>query len=121
MRSAAQVSDGSSPAAPDKRATPSAARGAARRVGLRGVVAVVLLWSLAAAVAAGAGQPPSTAAAGSVVVLLEGGPHAGPVAVTHAGVGSPPELRDGAQAAAEAALEALLRGASSLEAAIAGT
>jgi len=52
---------------------------------------------------------------------LAGGKSAGPLAVVHGGVGSPPTVADGPQAAAAAALAALARGGSSLDAAIAGT
>jgi beta-aspartyl-peptidase (threonine type) len=52
---------------------------------------------------------------------LVGGRCAGPLAVTHGGVGSSPELSDGPQRAADSALAVLRRGGSSLDAAIAGT
>lgn len=59
-------------------------------------------------------QPPE-------LVVLEGGSTAGILALTHPGVGTPPERGSGAQAAADTALAALRRGASALEAAIEGT
>lgn len=45
----------------------------------------------------------------------------GALAVTHGGAGSPPELRDGPQAAADASLALLLQNRPALEAAIEGT
>ncbi len=50
-----------------------------------------------------------------------GAPAAGRIAVTHAGVGTPPELSDGAERAAKTALDAMLEGQPALEAAVAGT
>src|SRR5262245_41861605 len=50
-----------------------------------------------------------------------GGTGAGPWVVTHGGTTAPPETIDGVEAAADAALAALAKGASVLEAAIAGT
>lgn len=50
-----------------------------------------------------------------------GGRVSGPVAVTHPGVGTPPERGDGAQRAAERALEMLSAGAAALDAAIEAT
>ena len=55
------------------------------------------------------------------LVVLEGGTWTGAMALTHAGVGTPPERGDGAQAAADSALRALRQGGSALDAAIAGT
>jgi isoaspartyl peptidase/L-asparaginase-like protein (Ntn-hydrolase superfamily) len=52
---------------------------------------------------------------------LAGGRQAGPLVVTHGGVGSPPEVADGPRAAADTALGVLARGGSSVDAAIAGT
>lgn len=52
---------------------------------------------------------------------LAGGPQAGPLAVTHAGVGTPPDLADGALRAAIAARQVLLARQPALEAAVAGT
>lgn len=63
----------------------------------------------------------SAAAPESVVRTLAGERRAGPLVVTHGGAGSPPSLADGPQAAADTALGVLLRGGSSLDAAIAGT
>ena len=53
--------------------------------------------------------------------VLEGARFAGPMALTHAGVGTPPERGDGAQAAADSAMAALRHGAPAVDAAIAGT
>jgi isoaspartyl peptidase/L-asparaginase-like protein (Ntn-hydrolase superfamily) len=52
---------------------------------------------------------------------LAGNQQAGALVVTHAGAGSRPEVSDGPQAAADSALAVLLRGGSSLDAAVAGT
>ena len=61
------------------------------------------------------------ASASAPLPTIAGGKRAGPLAVTHGGVGSPPSVADGPEAAAKAALAALARGGSSLDAAIAGT
>lgn len=45
----------------------------------------------------------------------------GALAVTHAGVGTPPDLKDGAERAAKTALDVMLEGQPALEAAVAGT
>jgi len=85
---------------------------------MRGILfAVAWLLSFASASAQPGGTPPPT----SNLVVLEGGPFAQPLALTHAGVGTPPERGDGAQAAADSALAALRAGASALDASIAGT
>ena len=57
----------------------------------------------------------------SKLPTLAGARHVGPFVVCHGGVGSPPTVSDGPQAAADTALAALVGGASSLDAAIAGT
>jgi len=56
-----------------------------------------------------------------VLIVLESGSFSGAMALTHAGVGTPPERGDGAQAAADSAFAALRLGAPALQAAIAGT
>jgi isoaspartyl peptidase/L-asparaginase-like protein (Ntn-hydrolase superfamily) len=66
--------------------------------------------ALSASVAFAATDAPAT---------LEGGTRAGPLVVTHGGVGSPPSLKDGTQAAADSAAHLLARGGSSLDAAVA--
>ena len=63
----------------------------------------------------------SPAGAAAPVPTLDGGPHAGPLAVTHGGVGSSPEVADGPEAAADSALAVLRAGGSALAAALAGT
>jgi isoaspartyl peptidase/L-asparaginase-like protein (Ntn-hydrolase superfamily) len=55
------------------------------------------------------------------IALAAGAERAGPLAVSHGGVGSPPELSGGPQAAADSARARLLGGGSALDAAIAGT
>ena len=55
------------------------------------------------------------------LATLAGGTGAGPWVVSHGGATSPPETIDGVEAAADTALAALAKGASVLEAAIAGT
>ena len=73
------------------------------------------------------------AAAGALLLACAGGAHAaalptlagerraGPLVVTHGGVGSPSSLADGPRAAADTALRVLIAGGSSLDAALAGT
>jgi L-asparaginase / beta-aspartyl-peptidase len=73
-----------------------------------------LFLALAAAVVSAATAPPP-------LPTIAGAAHAGPLAVAHGGVGSPPTVTDGVQAAAAAALAKLEGGGSSLDAAIAGT
>ena len=64
----------------------------------------------------------ATVASGQTrIALLEGKRQSGALVVTHGGVGSPPALKDGPQAAADTALRVLLAGGSSLDAAIAGS
>jgi len=58
---------------------------------------------------------------GASLPTLAGGARAGLVVVCHGGVGSPPTVSDGPQAAADTALGVLAGGGSSLDAAIAGT
>ncbi len=53
--------------------------------------------------------------------MRAGGVGAGPFVVSHGGTGSPQETSDGVERAADAALGALAKGASALEAAVAGT
>jgi isoaspartyl peptidase/L-asparaginase-like protein (Ntn-hydrolase superfamily) len=90
-------------------------------------LAIVSLATLASlvplAVAAPATHAKATPAAGvkSSLPTLAGGSRAGPLAVVHGGVGSPPTVSDGPRAAAALALQTLDRGGSSLDAAIAGT
>ena len=55
------------------------------------------------------------------LALLEGKRQSGALVVTHGGVGSPPSLADGPQAAADTALRVLLGGGAGLDAAVAGT
>jgi isoaspartyl peptidase/L-asparaginase-like protein (Ntn-hydrolase superfamily) len=64
------------------------------------------------------GQPPAGA---SPALAVGEARTAGPLVVTHGGVGSPPELSDGPRSAADSALRVLLRGGSPLDAACAGT
>jgi isoaspartyl peptidase/L-asparaginase-like protein (Ntn-hydrolase superfamily) len=52
---------------------------------------------------------------------LAGAARTGPLVVSHGGSGSPPTLKDGPQTAADSALRVLVRGGTSLDAAIAGT
>jgi isoaspartyl peptidase/L-asparaginase-like protein (Ntn-hydrolase superfamily) len=66
--------------------------------------------ALASSVAFAATDAPAT---------LDGGTSGGPLVVTHGGVGSPPSLKDGTQAAADSAARVLARGGSSLDAAVA--
>jgi L-asparaginase / beta-aspartyl-peptidase len=81
------------------------------------LVAARFLLVVAACVAArAAGAEPAQG-----LTVLEGGRFTGPLALTHAGVGTPPERGDGAQAAADSAMAALRAGAPALDAAIAGT
>ena len=54
-------------------------------------------------------------------VTLEGARRAGPLVVTHAGVGSPRSVSDGAQAAADSGLRVIARGGAALDGALAGT
>lgn len=63
----------------------------------------------------------SEARPADTLATLAGGVRAGPLALTHGGVGSGPELADGPRAAADTALRVLLAGGSSLDAAAAGT
>jgi L-asparaginase / beta-aspartyl-peptidase len=65
--------------------------------------------------------PAAAPAAGAALPTIAGARRAGPLAVVHGGVGSPPAVADGPQAAAAEALGALGRGGSCLDAAIAGT
>jgi len=74
-------------------------------------IAVVGAALLACAGEAHAATPPT----------LAGGRRAGPLVVTHGGVGSPSSLADGPRAAADTALRVLIAGGSSLDAALAGT
>ncbi|MBI5710238.1 MAG: isoaspartyl peptidase/L-asparaginase [Candidatus Eisenbacteria bacterium] len=73
----------------------------------------------AALLAFAAGVPEARTA--DTLATLAGGRSAGPLALTHGGVGSGPELADGPRAAADTALKVLLAGGSSLDAATAGT
>lgn len=70
----------------------------------------LLLMSASVSIASAATAPPAT---------LDGGNRTGTLVVTHGGVGSPPALKDGTQAAADSAARMLTHGASSLDAAIA--
>ena len=63
--------------------------------------------------------PVPVQAATSPTATFDGGNRTGPLVVTHGGVGSLPNLRDGTQTAADSAIRMLLRGRSSLDAAIA--
>jgi isoaspartyl peptidase/L-asparaginase-like protein (Ntn-hydrolase superfamily) len=84
-----------------------------RRVKLRlPLSAALMLFALLALASATTPTPLPT---------IAGERHAGPLAVVHGGVGSPPSVADGPQAAAASALATLRRGGSSLDAAIAGT
>jgi len=83
------------------------------------VILFALTWLLAATGASA--QPQAGGAPAANLVVLESGSFAEPMALTHAGVGTPPERGDGAQAAADSALAALHAGASALDACIAGT
>ncbi len=74
-------------------------------------VVLAMLVTLAGLGSARAAAPPT----------LAGGLRAGALVVTHGGVGSPPEVADGAQAAADTALHVLISGGSPLDAVIAGT
>ncbi|UCE02694.1 MAG: isoaspartyl peptidase/L-asparaginase [Candidatus Latescibacterota bacterium] len=85
-----------------------------RRIGA-GTTWLVLLVAIATPLAA---QEVGEAAR---IVLHAGAPFDGPIVLTHPGVGTPPERADGAQRAAEAALQALRAGRSALDAAVAGT
>ena len=60
-------------------------------------------------------------AAGAAPLTLEGARRAGPLVVTHGGVGSRREVSDGPQAAADSAHRVLARGGAALDGAIAGT
>jgi L-asparaginase / beta-aspartyl-peptidase len=62
-----------------------------------------------------------SAATPAPLPTIAGERRAGALAVVHGGVGSPPAVADGPQAAAAAALATLERGGSGLDAAIAGT
>lgn len=66
-------------------------------------------------------DPPVQVGPTRALPTLAGGPLEGAIAVTHAGVGSPPEHADGAAAGAEAARARLAAGDSALDAAVAGT
>ena len=66
-------------------------------------------------------EPAFAAAPLAALPTLAGERRAGPLVVVHGGVGSPPAVADGPQAAAAEALAALARGGSGLDAAIAGT
>jgi isoaspartyl peptidase/L-asparaginase-like protein (Ntn-hydrolase superfamily) len=86
---------------------------------VRAIGLVVALGFAAAPVAA---APAAGAAPGPPLPTLAGGAHAaGPLAVTHGGVGSPPALAGGTQSAADTAFAVLAAGGSSLDAAVAGT
>ena len=65
--------------------------------------------------------PAAVAQDGGTLSVQEGGVVGGPLAVTHPGVGTPPERGDGAQRAADAALARLRQGDSALDAALQGT
>ena len=77
--------------------------------------------ALAALALALAGTAAFAAAPREALPTLAGARLAGPLVVVHGGVGSPPAVADGPRAAAAAALAALARGGSSLDAAVAGT
>ena len=74
-----------------------------------------------------ADAPPATPATAAAAVpsddpaTLAGGEAAGPLVITHAGVGSPPERAEGARAAAEAGRAALAGGGTALRAAVVST
>ena len=98
---------------------------------VRGAIAGTAVWRGIARVAGtavllSAGFAPSVAQApdgapAAEFVVLENGSWPDAMALTHAGVGTPPERGDGAQAAADSALQLLRQGGSALDAAIAGT
>jgi isoaspartyl peptidase/L-asparaginase-like protein (Ntn-hydrolase superfamily) len=81
---------------------------------IAGSALAALLLALACSVAPAAAPP-------KPLPTLAGERRAGPLAVVHGGVGSPPAVADGPRAAAASAFQALARGGSSLDAAIAGT
>ena len=82
------------------------------RLGLTFARLAMVLCAGTVAVPAALAAPPT---------MLEGARRAGPLVVTHGGVGSRRELSDGPQAAADSALRVLARGGAALDGAIAGT
>lgn len=66
-------------------------------------------------------RPARSLDAAGPVPTLAGKTVGGALVVTHAGVGTPPDIGDGAQAAADRALHALADGRTALEAAVVGT
>src|SRR5258705_14016163 len=84
-----------------------------RRVRLRPPLsAALMLFALLALASATTPTPLPT---------IAGARHVGPLVVVHGGVGSPPTVADGPQAAAASALQVLQRGGARLDAAIART
>jgi isoaspartyl peptidase/L-asparaginase-like protein (Ntn-hydrolase superfamily) len=86
-----------------------------------GLLIVALLLAGASATAQTREPAPTVLLAPSPLPTLAGGASAGPLVVTHGGVGSGPEYGDGVRAAADTALGVLEHGGSALDAALAGT
>jgi isoaspartyl peptidase/L-asparaginase-like protein (Ntn-hydrolase superfamily) len=80
---------------------------------MRPMIIATLFVTLVATVAPARGATP--------IATLAGRDASGPLAVTHGGAGSPPELADGVRLAAERAAATLRAGGSALDAAIEGT
>ncbi len=89
---------------------------------VRPLVALALLLALACLPASSPAQRRETPLlAPAPPPTLAGGTSAGPLAVTHGGVGSGPEYNDGVRAAADTAARVLRAGGSAVDAALAGT
>ena len=86
------------------------------RVAFRAAVGALLTVAVL-----GTDSSPAPARAAQEPMTLAGARRAGALVVTHGGVGSPPQVADGPQAAADTALGLLVLGKPSLDGAIAGT